>query len=158
MDLSLLSKLFTTTLFELIISLNILNDYDKSQHGKWHLKKLVRKVKIRRSYVMSVFEYTYVYLNRRSPKRKKNKRELIEEIVREHCPHAILTDIEWIIRTTNLLPHIYNRRMKKLDRKRKEMEKEWYKKTNFTEKRALLRKKDKEKGALNCLHCIDINF
>jgi len=156
MDLSLLSKLFTTTLFELIVSLNILNDYDKSQHGRWHLKKLVRKVKIRRSYVISVFESTYLYLNRRNHKIKKiNEFSLIEKITKEHCPHAVLNDIERIIRNTNFLPHIYNRRMEKIEKERKEVRKEWYKKINCSEARAILRKKDKNKKSL---HCIDINF
>lgn len=140
MDVSSLSKLFTTTVFELIIYLNLLNNYDKSKHGRWHLKKLVRKVKIRRSYVLNLFEVTCSYLNLRNPKRK-------------NCHHEVLNDIYLVMISANSLPHIYNRRMKKIERK--EMKKEWYKETNFSEKRAILRKKDKEEYAL---HCIDINF
>jgi hypothetical protein len=159
MDVSGLSQLFTKTIFELIVSLNLLNDYDKSKYGKWHLKKLVRKVKIRRSYVLNLLKSTHVYLNCRNPKRKKiSEYELIKKITKEHYPHAELNDIVRIIRDARFLPHIYNKRMEKLEKERKEMRKQWYKKTNFTEKRAILRKKDKEKCALNCLHCIDINF
>jgi hypothetical protein len=153
MKSSPLSQLFTTALFELIDYIKLLENYDKSKHGRWHLKKLVRKIKIRKQYVHDTFFAVTNYLNKRcSNKSKEHCEELISRLIKEGYLYNKPIHSFYYLIDMGCFPHIIKKRREKIIVRSKQkkilMEKAWetyVNKETIKEKRARLRKEEKKK-------------